>query len=116
MLFSFDPYHENRGTGAFILIDFMSNNTVGAGMIQDTFDAEVSQVLLTTESQISMTERAQRLRQKPYVLSLHGQRSTEIAYALERKLFDMGHLPIVVSSEVFTENLKQAGLLVIQDF
>ena len=81
---SFDPYHENRGTGAFILIDFMSNNTVGAGMIQDTFDAEVSQVLLTTESQISMTERAQRLRQKPYVLSLHGQRSTEIAYALEK--------------------------------
>ena len=26
----------------------------------------------------------------------------------------MGHLPIVVSSEVSTENLKQAGLLVIQ--
>jgi bifunctional enzyme CysN/CysC len=111
---SFDPYHENRGTGAFILIDFMSNNTVGAGMIQDTFDAEVSQVLLTTESQISITERAQRLRQKPYVLSLYGKRSTEIAYALERKLFDMGHLPIVVSSNISTDTLKDAGLLVVQ--
>ena len=28
-----DPYLENRGTGAFIVIDESSNNTVGAGMI-----------------------------------------------------------------------------------
>jgi len=29
-----DPYVENRATGAFILIDESTNNTVGAGMIQ----------------------------------------------------------------------------------
>jgi len=29
-----DPYTENRATGAFILIDEATNNTVGAGMIQ----------------------------------------------------------------------------------
>ena len=28
-----DPYAENRATGAFIIIDESSNNTVGAGMI-----------------------------------------------------------------------------------
>ena len=28
-----DPYEENRGTGAFIVIDESNNNTVGAGMI-----------------------------------------------------------------------------------
>ena len=28
-----DPYIESRGTGAFIVIDESSNNTVGAGMI-----------------------------------------------------------------------------------
>ena len=28
-----DPYLENRGTGAFIIIDESNNNTVGAGMI-----------------------------------------------------------------------------------
>ena len=28
-----DPYTENRGTGAFIIIDESNNNTVGAGMI-----------------------------------------------------------------------------------
>ncbi|WP_448549198.1 sulfate adenylyltransferase subunit CysN [Thalassotalea fusca] len=29
----FDPYHTNRATGAFIIIDRLSNITVGAGMI-----------------------------------------------------------------------------------
>ena len=28
-----DPYHENRYTGSFIIIDRYTNNTVGAGMI-----------------------------------------------------------------------------------
>ena len=31
----FDPYSENRTTGAFILIDETTNDTVGAGMIAD---------------------------------------------------------------------------------
>ena len=30
---AFDPYAENRDTGAFILIDRITNATVGAGMI-----------------------------------------------------------------------------------
>ena len=30
----FDPYAENRATGAFILIDSATNDTVGAGMIR----------------------------------------------------------------------------------
>jgi bifunctional enzyme CysN/CysC len=28
-----DPYPENRATGAFILVDEASNDTVGAGMV-----------------------------------------------------------------------------------
>jgi sulfate adenylyltransferase subunit 1 len=28
-----DPYADNRGTGAFIVIDASTNNTVGAGMV-----------------------------------------------------------------------------------
>ena len=31
----FDPYAECRATGAFIIIDEVTNNTVGAGMIVD---------------------------------------------------------------------------------
>ena len=32
---AFDPYRRNRATGAFILIDETTNDTVGAGMIAD---------------------------------------------------------------------------------
>jgi bifunctional enzyme CysN/CysC len=31
---AFDPYEQNRETGAFILIDRLTNNTVGAGMLR----------------------------------------------------------------------------------
>jgi sulfate adenylyltransferase subunit 1 len=36
----FDPYRENRQTGAFIIIDRISNITVGAGMICSEIEAE----------------------------------------------------------------------------
>ena len=31
---AFDPYRENRDTGGFILIDRLTNHTVGAGMLR----------------------------------------------------------------------------------
>jgi sulfate adenylyltransferase subunit 1 len=34
----FDAYQDNQGTGAFIIIDKLSNITVGAGMITDALD------------------------------------------------------------------------------
>jgi len=37
----FDAYQENRGTGAFIIIDRLSNVTVGAGMITHALDQQV---------------------------------------------------------------------------
>lgn len=36
-----DPYRKNRSTGAFIIIDRMTNGTVGAGMIVDQCTSEV---------------------------------------------------------------------------
>ena len=33
-----DPYHENRYTGSFIIIDRYTNSTVGAGMIVDSIE------------------------------------------------------------------------------
>ena len=37
----FDAYQENQGTGAFIIIDKLSNITVGAGMITHVLDQQV---------------------------------------------------------------------------
>jgi len=36
----FDDYQENRGTGAFIIIDRLTNVTVGAGMINHAIDSK----------------------------------------------------------------------------
>ena len=38
----FDAYQENRGSGAFIIIDRLSNVTVGAGMINNAIDEKVN--------------------------------------------------------------------------
>ena len=38
----FDAYSENRATGAFIIIDRLTNGTVGAGMIKRPLDAKAS--------------------------------------------------------------------------
>jgi bifunctional enzyme CysN/CysC/sulfate adenylyltransferase subunit 1 len=106
----FDPYEENRTTGAFVLIDSVTNDTVGAGMILGARDPSESEV----GSQISEAERAERLRQKGAVIRVAAKeraRSEALAYALERALFDLGYLPAVTREDA--EVLAQAGLLAI---
>jgi bifunctional enzyme CysN/CysC len=41
---AFDPYRKNRATGAFVIIDRLTNRTVGAGMILDRADAAAGSV------------------------------------------------------------------------
>ncbi len=106
--FYFDPYRVNRATGAFIVIDSLTNDTVGAGMIVDGAAEqgldEVVQELhagsaLVPKSQVSPRERFERLGQKGCVVwltGLPGSGKWPLAYALERRLFDMGHTATVV--------------------
>lgn len=42
-----DPYLQNRTTGAFILVDRLTNGTVGAGMIIDTFQSASDETAAT---------------------------------------------------------------------
>ena len=37
-----DVYQDNRTTGAFIIVDRLSNITVGAGMVSDVFESVAS--------------------------------------------------------------------------
>ncbi len=97
----FDAYRRNRPNGAFILIDRLTNRTVGAGMIRDVAagapqDDEGSDrvELVEHESSVSVTERAERLGQSPFTVWLTGlprSGKSTIAYRLERMLFDRGH-------------------------
>lgn len=79
-----DPYAELPHSGAFIIIDRLTNVTVGAGMI--TSFAEQSQL-----SEVSSEERQARLNQKPALIALTGQQSAAIAKQVERLLFDTGY-------------------------
>ena len=107
---AFDSYKNNRQTGAFIVIDPLTNVTVGAGMILDRgtespehWDTEpVTEGLHPTSSPVSVAERRERFGQVPVTLlltGLSGAGKTSIAFALERRLFDLGHAATVLDGE-----------------
>ncbi len=103
----FDPYKTSRGTGSFIIIDRLTNGTVGAGMITGSTDDELQQ-------SVSADERAARFSQAPAAVLLIGASSQVIAYQLERKLFDNGHATTVLDAEnaaPLVQVVKNAGLI-----
>ncbi|MCU1324824.1 MAG: sulfate adenylyltransferase subunit 1 [Bryobacterales bacterium] len=77
----FDEYAKNRITGAFIIIDPLSNETLGAGMITGIEGKE------EIRGQVSEGERTSRFGHGSAVVSVEDQES---AYLLERELFDRG--------------------------
>ncbi|MDP3837712.1 MAG: sulfate adenylyltransferase subunit CysN, partial [Methylococcales bacterium] len=102
-----DPYKTNKGTGAFIVIDRLTNGTVGAGMITGSHDDEI-------QEPVSPEERAARFSQVPTAVSLTGALRVDVAYQLERRLFDNGHATTVVETEataLLMNVIKNAGLI-----
>jgi bifunctional enzyme CysN/CysC len=88
---AFDPYSENRKTGAFILIDRFSNATVGAGMIR--FDLRRASNVHWQAVDVSKHGRAELMRQRPVVVwftGLSGAGKSTIANLVERKLHAQG--------------------------
>lgn len=107
----FDPYKQSKGTGAFIIIDRLTNVTVGAGMITGTTDE-------TDLSPVSAEERAARFSQTAAVISLSGEKALERAEQLERKLFDTGHATTILDNQdeqldILLPVIKNAGLIAI---
>jgi hypothetical protein len=102
----FDPYLENRITGAFIVIDPLSNETLGAGMIIGVEGKE------ETRGQVTAAERVTRSGNRPAVIAVE---DSEAALLLERELFDRGALVVVAagSDEAALALAHAAGLIVI---
>jgi sulfate adenylyltransferase large subunit len=90
----FDLYSSNRTTGSFILIDAISNATVGAGMIQaDSSDRQRQEELElaspdSMRKPVSAEERYERHGHNPATFLLENQ--PVLASRLERVLFDQG--------------------------
>ena len=88
---SFDPYQENRGTGNFILIDRMTNATVGAGMIDYALRRATN--IHWQALDVDKGSRASMKNQKPAVLwftGLSGAGKSTIANLVEKKLHSLG--------------------------
>src|SRR5262249_29749600 len=89
---AFDSYSENRKTGSFIIIDRVSNNTVGAGMI--AFGLRRGTNIHWQPLTIGKRERAALNSQKPAVLwftGLSGAGKSTIANIVEQRLHAAGH-------------------------
>ena len=109
---AFDAYGDNRALGGLIFIDRLTNVTVGAGMaVAPTgpvalaaWDCTPSGELHAPISRVGSEERAVRLGQRPVTVLLTGLArvgKTEIAHAVERRLFDIGRLATVLDGQGF---------------
>ena len=88
---AFDAYKDNRHTGAFILVDRFSNETVGVGMID--FGLRRDQNVHLEELSVNKQSRAAIKHQKPAVLwftGLSGSGKSTIANLVEKKLHERG--------------------------
>jgi bifunctional enzyme CysN/CysC len=103
-----DAYRRNRTTGAFVLIDRLTNVTVGAGMVVDratsseTLDdhwRDGESLPAVPVAHVGLRERQERYGQQPATIlltGLSGSGKTTLAYALERSLFDEGYVVCVL--------------------
>src|SRR6202163_2093294 len=84
----FDPYTQNRITGSFILIDPISNATLGAGMIRaDLADQTVAKDVSTQELvPVTSADRYKRHGHHPALILVED--NPALATRLERALFD----------------------------
>jgi bifunctional enzyme CysN/CysC len=88
---AFDPYDANRNLGGFILIDRMTNDTVGLGLID--FALRRASNIHWQAMDVDRHALAEQKGQKPAVLwftGLSGSGKSTIANALQKRLFALG--------------------------
>ncbi len=105
---AFDPYDTNRETGGFILIDRMTNNTVGLGLIDFALRraGNIHWQALDVDREALATQK----EQKPGVLwftGLSGSGKSTIANALQQKLFAMGKHTFVLDGDNVRHGLNR---------
>jgi bifunctional enzyme CysN/CysC len=89
---AFDPYVENRDTGGFILIDRVTNQTVGAGMLK--FALRRAHSIHLQHDDVDKASRAAIKGQRPCALwltGLSGAGKSTVANLVEKRLHSLGH-------------------------
>ena len=97
---AFDPYSDNRDTGAFILIDRSSNQTVAAGMID--FALRRATNIHHQSHTVNKAARSALKRQKAAIIwftGLSGSGKSTIANLVEAKLTRAGHHTMLLDGD-----------------
>ncbi|MEL6290879.1 MAG: sulfate adenylyltransferase subunit CysN [Pseudomonadota bacterium] len=97
---TFDAYRENRQTGAFILVDRTSNETVGAGMIE--FGLRRASNIHVEDLIVDKPARSALKGQAPSILwftGLSGSGKSTVAKQLEKRLHDEGRHTYVLDGD-----------------
>ncbi|MGB3538575.1 MAG: sulfate adenylyltransferase subunit CysN [Mesorhizobium sp.] len=104
----FDPFGENRSTGAFILIDRITNATVGAGMILHALRR--AENIHWQSLDVDKRARSDIKNQRPAVFwftGLSGSGKSTIANMLEKKLHAAGRHTVMLDGDNVRHGLNR---------
>lgn len=115
---NFDSYRKNAPTGAFILIDRLSNATVGAGMIIDRVSIEERPGAgkpksrnITAEGSLVTPELRRKVAGQTgrtvWLTGLSGSGKSTIAKALEKALLERGCLAFILDGDNLRHGLNR---------
>jgi sulfate adenylyltransferase large subunit len=107
----FDSYERNRTTGSFILIDPLSNATVGAAMIRAELPGEGAAEQVA-DTAVSAAERYQRHGHAPALVLIENR--PQLAKRLERALFAQGFEVALLSGSDLSVDQLRAMLAILQ--
>ncbi len=105
---AFDPYEENPTTGSFILVDRMTNETVGAGLIR--FGLRRATNIHIQSLDIDKQTRASALGQTPFCLwftGLSGSGKSTVANLLEKQLHASGKHTYILDGDNVRHGLNK---------
>ena len=105
---SIEPYLESKTLGSFIVIDKMTNNTVGMGMVN--FALRRSENVHWHKMDINKDSRSKAKNQKSIVLwftGLSGSGKSTIANILEKKLYNLGKHTMLLDGDNIRHGLNK---------
>jgi bifunctional enzyme CysN/CysC len=104
----FDPYTKNPATGAFIIIDRLSNTTVGAGMILGRRDSASD-----TRGRVTQEEKQIRLGQLGAAVWI----DRHLADAVERELFEEARTIVRLdTADLFPQEIQTPDFAILAPF
>jgi bifunctional enzyme CysN/CysC len=105
---AFDPYAENRDTGGFILIDRITNDTVGAGLVH--FALRRAENIHWQALDVDRALRARQKNQKACILwftGLSGAGKSTIANLVEKRLHAVGRHTYLLDGDNIRHGLNK---------